>query len=45
MHLRRRNPSAGKVTSYARARVEFHATRLPEKLPPGRTWVIPFEIG
>ncbi len=45
MHLRRRNPSPGKVSSYARSRLEFHATRLPEKLPPGRTWVRPFEIG
>ena len=45
MHLRRQNPSAGKVSSYARSRLEFHATRLPERLPPGRTWVRPFEIG
>jgi len=40
-----RHPSAHKVATYAEARARFHATdRLPDVLPPGCSWVEPYEL-
>lgn len=41
-----RSPSTHKIETYAEARVRYHATdRLPEVLPPGCSWVEPYELG
>lgn len=41
-----RRPSAEKIATYSEARVRYHATdRLPEVLPPGCSWVEPYELG
>jgi hypothetical protein len=39
-------PSSHKIATYAEARIRYHATdRLPDVLPPGNSWVEPYELG
>ena len=49
MHLRRytaRQPSAHKIATYRQALIDHNAAhRLPEILPNGCTWVVPYRVG
>lgn len=49
MHLRQyrlRHPGAEKIRTYSAKRVEYHMEhQLPPALPPGASWVEPYELG